>query len=390
MTVSRQADMSSRSPAAETHEHLHDPQTKLPLNTPFQSQQSSGRQSQDTAGSGPLSSNASKGLNIEDLPEDKSSMDSFEEDAYAVNIFVGLGVLGITSAIAPFYVSSSSIAACLLVGISFVVVSRALFSRDSDTHPLFSLKSELRTKQKWRHRALKRATQAETRGRVFMEARPRPRPRTGHLPAVYFLYVMGSGGHTAEMSEMIRRKFSGQRNTHRRYVSTTGDEHSAASIAMTETLIKDAYIDGNGGTWDHFQVKRARAVHQPLYTAWFTSIWSALNIVNALSREPNERPYDKHGQLYKYPHVVITNGPGTGFILCLVAHLLKIFYLVPQNRLKLVYVESWAHTRTLSLTGKLFHWTSIADLFCVQHRDLAEKFGKHYVGLVTERTTPVG
>ncbi|KAK1772330.1 UDP-N-acetylglucosamine transferase subunit ALG14 [Phialemonium atrogriseum] len=356
MAVSQQADMSSRSPAAETHEHLQDPQTKLPLNTPFQSQQSLAPQSQGTAGSGPLSSNASKGLNIEDLPEDKSSMDSFEEDAYAVNIFVGLGVLGITSAIAPFYVSSSSIAACLLVGISFVV----------------------------------RATQAETRGRVFMEARPRPRPSTRHLPAVYFLYVMGSGGHTAEMSEMIRRKFRGQRNTHRRYVSTTGDEHSAASIAMTETLIKDAYIDGNGGTWDHFQVKRARAVHQPLYTAWFTSIWSALNIVNALSREPNQRPYDKYGQLYKYPHVVITNGPGTGFILCLVAHLLKIFYLVPQNRLKLVYVESWAHTRTLSLTGKLFHWTSIADLFCVQHRDLAEKFGKHYVGLVTERTTPVG
>lgn len=210
------------------------------------------------------------------------------------------------------------------------------------------------------------------------------------MPAVYFLYVLGSGGHTAEMCEMIRRKFRGQKNVHRRYVSTTGDTHSAMGIAMTETLIKDAYTGGVAGTWDHFQVKRARAVHQPFYTAWYTSLWSALNIVNALTREPNERPFAENGNLYKYPHVVITNGPGTGFVLCLVAHLLKIFYLVPRNRLKLVYIESWAHTQTLSLTGKLFHWSGIANLYCVQHQSLAEKFGKHYIGLVAPRTTPGG
>ena len=222
-----------------------------------------------------------------------------------------------------------------------------------------------------------------------MEGRSRYHPTTAHLPGVYFLYVLGSGGHTSEMFEMIRRKFRGQKNFHRRYVSTSGDSQSATAIATTEQIINDAYVDGAAGTWDHFEVKRARAVHQPFYTAWYTSIWSALNIISALTSQPTQRPYPEHGNSYKYPHVIITNGPGTGFVLCFVAHLLKIFYLAPQNRLKVVYIESWAHTRTLSLTGKLFHWTGIANLFCVQHQSLAEKFGKHYVGLVAARTEPV-
>jgi beta-1,4-N-acetylglucosaminyltransferase len=214
------------------------------------------------------------------------------------------------------------------------------------------------------------------------------KPDTRGLPAVYFLYVLGSGGHTTEMCEMIRHKFRGQKNIHRRYVTTTGDERSAEAIAKLESNINDAYVSGTAGTWDLFRVQRARSVHQPFYTAWYTSLWSALHIINALTCETNQREADISRKYFKYPHVVITNGPGTGFILCLVAHLLKIFYLVPQNCLKLVYVESWAHTQTLSLTGKLFLWTGIANLYCVQHKDLAAKIGKHYIGIVTERATP--
>ena len=77
---------------------------------------------------------------------------------------------------------------------------------------------------------------------------------------------------------------------------------------------------------------------------------------------------------------IVTNGPANGFIVCLVAHLLKILYLVPQNRLRIVYIESWARSRTLSLTGKLFVRTGIADLVCVQHQTLAGIKGARYVG----------
>lgn len=226
----------------------------------------------------------------------------------------------------------------------------------------------------------------EASGRSWMQQPSGYHPTTASLPGVYFLYVFGSGGHTTEMCEMIRRKFKGHRNLHRRYVSTTGDSSSTIGVAATEMLISEVYRSGEAGTWDHIQVTRARAVHQPFYTAWYSSIWSALDIIGVLTKAPASRPVAKFGNYFKVPHVVITNGPGTGFILCLVAHILKIFYLVPQNRLKMVYIESWAHTQTLSLTGKLFNWTGIANLYCVQHQSLADKFGKHYVGLMDTRS----
>lgn len=223
-----------------------------------------------------------------------------------------------------------------------------------------------------------------------MTASDEYRPSTEKLPAVYFLYVIGSGGHTGEMCQMIKHKFRGQKNLHRRYILTSGDRHSWNAICRLEAIIEDAYIDGNGGTWDAFRVPRARHVHQRWYTAWITTILSSLHVVNALTREPNARPESTFGDSFRYPHVIVTNGPGTGFIVCVVAHLLKIFRLVPENRLKMVYVESWARSESLSLTGKLFYYTDIADLYVMQHEPIAKKYGKPCVGLVSKRTTPVG
>lgn len=207
-----------------------------------------------------------------------------------------------------------------------------------------------------------------------------PGPDTSGLPAAYFLYILGSGGHTTEMLEMVKRKFQPQANQHRRYVITTGDSDSLSRVVRLETAIKSAVPDAGRGTIDSFTLPRARRVHQPLWTAPVTCLATAAQAVNALTRAPNARPRSRHGRQFKYPHVVVTNGPATGFIVCLVAHLLKVLYLVPQNRLKMVYIESWARSRTLSLTGKLFLWTGIADVFCVQHEELARRIGAVYVG----------
>lgn len=54
-------------------------------------------------------------------------MDSFEEDAYTVNIFVGLGVLLMAGAAALFYLSFSSIAALTVVAMTFIAVSTSGF-----------------------------------------------------------------------------------------------------------------------------------------------------------------------------------------------------------------------------------------------------------------------
>lgn len=250
---------------------------------------------------------------------------------------------------------------------------------DTNSHPQF------------RHVSIKDEHIRPQTGRRWVTRRKEdPVPDTSRLPAVYFMYILGSGGHTTEMLETIRWKFQPQPNQHRRYVITSGDADSLARVVRLEALIKAAFPDERRGTVDAFTLPRARRVHQPLWTAPLSCLATAAQAVNALTRAPNARPLTRHGRQYRYPHVVVTNGPATGFVVCLVGHLLKVLYLVPQNRLKMVYVESWARSRTLSLTGRLFLWTGIADVFCVQHEELARRTGALYVGTVAARLAPVG
>ncbi|KAK4458518.1 UDP-N-acetylglucosamine transferase subunit ALG14 [Cladorrhinum samala] len=244
----------------------------------------------------------------------------------------------------------------------------------------------------FRHFFVKRNT-APTPGRMWATTLwgegEEPVPDTAGLPAVYFLFVLGSGGHTAEMMEIIKKQFQGRPNQHRRYVVTSGDTSWFNAMSLEHTIFM-TYHDGNGGTCDLFTIPRARKVHQSLLTSPFTCLWTAIKAFYALTLHPADRPAERYGDSYKWPHVIVTNGPATGFIVCLVAHLLKMFYLAPPNCLKMVYIESWARTRSLSLTGKLFKWTGIADMLCVQHKGLATKTGAEYIGLVKTKNVPFG
>ena len=184
------------------------------------------------------------------------------------------------------------------------------------------------------------------------------------------------------MIDTITQQFQGQANQHRRYVITSGDTSSQGMVEKLEARITKAYPNEKAGTRDVFKIRRARDVHQSLLTAPLTCLVSAGHAISALTREPTLRSAKRYGYQFKYPHVIVTNGPASGFIVSLVAHSLKLFYLVPKNRLKVVYIESWARSKTLSLTGKLFLWTGIADKFCVQHETLAKLTGAEYMGRV--------
>ncbi|KAJ4306752.1 UDP-N-acetylglucosamine transferase subunit [Collariella sp. IMI 366227] len=283
-------------------------------------------------------------------------------DASAVFVFLGLIVIIIISVIGFFLLSWSWIIAIIGVLIGFIV---------------------------WRHISIKNKHPRPSTGRRWISRRERSVrvPDTTRLPAAYFLYILGSGGHTTEMIDTIKHQFQAQRNIHRRYLVNKGDSDSLRRVVDLELLIKDTYASSDlAGTLDTFSVPRARHIHQPFYTAPLSCLSTAIHAINALTCEPLVRPTTLHGAQYKYPHVVVTNGPATGFIVCLVAHLLKVFYVVPQTRLKMVYVESWARSKTLSLTGRLFLWTGIADMFCVQHEELARRVrGSVYVGQVAAR-----
>lgn len=218
------------------------------------------------------------------------------------------------------------------------------------------------------------------------------KPDTTTLPLQYHLFLLGSGGHTQEMCRMMEKNFpSAAGNMHRRYVTTSGDHYSAGALTQLEqsllhrqqtvaakTVVK---TEGGKGTYDVFMVRRARYVHEPWHAAIFTVLGSLHSLLLALTTMPSVRPGARWPPL---PHVVVTNGPGTGFVLACLAHILKVLQMVPSGHLKVVYVESLARVKTLSLTGYLFHLTGIADVFIVQYPLLAEKYKKIYGGFMVE------
>jgi len=213
------------------------------------------------------------------------------------------------------------------------------------------------------------------------------------VPAAYFLFVCGSGGHTAEMFELIRQSSAPAPNVHRRYVFTTGDNNSLTAIINFETRVR-LIFGRNGGTWDAYQVKRARNVHQSLLTTPFTALLSLVSIFEALTTPPKDRNTPQERKLFRFPHAITTNGPGNGVMTAIVARLLKIFFFAPANCMKLVFIETWAHVETLSLTGKIFHWGrhvgGIVDIFLVQHQPLGEKYGYNVFDFITPRPSPDG
>jgi len=191
--------------------------------------------------------------------------------------------------------------------------------------------------------------------------------------------VLGSGGHTAEMMSLLR-DVDAKRYTHRTYIISSGDSFSAGKALEIErviqsnqkhpsvTVTKAGEIDPVTGIWDIQVVPRARKIHQPLYSAPFSSLWCLIGCSRALyatSRVSKAAPSE-------YPDVIITNGPATAVILILAATILKFIGMAPVWKMKTIYVESWARVKTLSLSGKILLRIGICDKFLVQWEALAK------------------
>lgn len=205
------------------------------------------------------------------------------------------------------------------------------------------------------------------------------------LPAASYLFVMGSGGHTTEMISLVKLSQKPSHNTHRRYLITAGDDHSEIQSIMLEEKISDMYPDGSAGTADIVTVTRARSVHQTYRSSVLTSLKCFIEITHALVTIPSARIGQPGAKHFQSPHVIVTNGPGTGFIVGLVAFFLKMFRVVPRDRLKVVFVETWARAHSLGLTGKLFELTHLADVFVVQSEGLAKAVNKPSIGNINKK-----
>lgn len=211
--------------------------------------------------------------------------------------------------------------------------------------------------------------------------RPELRPVKNRKVKTYRIYTAGSGGHTAELLHMLTQSPPGP-NTHLIWVITEGDEQSHQKILEWQAQRKrDAGGAGAGEEDDDFSmtvVRRARKVHQSWLTVPISTLLSAYDFYRVIT---TSYPYWKQtattattaGRVY--PQAVVTNGPGTGFVMAVVVWALKIFGMLPVRSCQVLFIESFARIRTLSLTGKLFYYTGLAARFVVQHAAVAKAYG---------------
>ncbi|KAH8080265.1 glycosyltransferase family 1 protein [Cristinia sonorae] len=180
---------------------------------------------------------------------------------------------------------------------------------------------------------------------------------------------LGSGGHTSEaLSLLSSLDFS--RYSPRTYICSAGDLLSAKKAVAVEAA-KAAESPSHptqetrlNKPYSIITIPRARRVHQSLLTTPLSAARSLavclyyVMLLPLISGEP-------------FADVVLLNGPGTCCIVCLAIYFSRFFGLPSP---KIIYVESFARVRSLSLTGKLLRL--FVDRFIVQWPDLLRDQGR--------------
>ncbi|PHU18990.1 hypothetical protein BC332_10141 [Capsicum chinense] len=177
------------------------------------------------------------------------------------------------------------------------------------------------------------------------------------------LIVLGSGGHTAEMLNLLY-VLQTERFKPRYYIAAATDNMSLqkAHVFEDSLLGKEAFEEVEGA--EFLQIYRSREVGQSYITSVGTTL---IAIAHALWLMIKIRP-----------QVILCNGPGTCIPLCVIAVLFKILGIRWSS---IFYVESIARVRKLSLSGLLLYKLHMADQLFVQWPQLKEKYPRaHYVG----------
>ncbi|PIA32569.1 hypothetical protein AQUCO_04400042v1 [Aquilegia coerulea] len=178
------------------------------------------------------------------------------------------------------------------------------------------------------------------------------------------LIVLGSGGHTAEMLNLVSI-LKKERFTPRFYVAASTDNMSLQKSRVLETSLVDQSDNEKVTKATQFmQIYRSREVGQSYLTSVSTTL---IAICHALLLMIKIRP-----------QVIICNGPGTCIPLCIIAFLFKVAGIRWSS---IFYVESIARVKRLSLSGLLLYKLRIADQIFVQWPQLQSKYPQtHYVG----------
>ncbi|KAI0000359.1 oligosaccharide biosynthesis protein Alg14 like-domain-containing protein [Russula vinacea] len=191
--------------------------------------------------------------------------------------------------------------------------------------------------------------------------------RRGLTETCHLAVFLGSGGHSSEALSLVSAlDFS--RYTPRTYLVSEGDTLSAQKAVTLErlktALAASLHSEVPVGGYQILTVPRARCVHQNILTVPFTTLRSLLASVYHVTLAPRLSGVSTFD-------VILLNGPGTCVVLCIATYFNR-FLGLPSPRL--VYVETFARVRILSLTGKLLR--PIVDRFVVQWPNLLQDRGR--------------
>lgn len=225
----------------------------------------------------------------------------------------------------------------------------------------------------------------------------RPRPRTRGQPT-RLLIVLGSGGHTAEMLSLLHG-LDPSLYTHRSYVVSSGDDFSALKAMEFEGMLEAERRESKRAsppvpsTYDISFVPRARKIHQSLLTTPITSLRclfacfailyapSTRQSVSSNMEREHINEWSEKAVCYRYPDLVIANGPATAVLIIAASLLLRFCNLRgTRGKMRTIYVESWARVSTLSLSGRILVTGGMVNRMLVQWESLAQKGQGEYKG----------
>uniref|UniRef100_A0AC34GVS0 UDP-N-acetylglucosamine transferase subunit ALG14 n=1 Tax=Panagrolaimus sp. ES5 TaxID=591445 RepID=A0AC34GVS0_9BILA len=180
--------------------------------------------------------------------------------------------------------------------------------------------------------------------------------------------VIGSGGHTGEMSTLLLQ-LNSDLFIPRHYVVAETDKMGIDKVMEIEKELYAKQKNHSMKADEIFtvtKIPRSREVGQSYFSSIFTTLWAIFSSILAVWRLK--------------PDIIICNGPGTCIPICLIAF---FFDLIRLRNTRIIFVESVCRVKTLSLSGKILYTLRIADIFLVQWEDLVKLYPRaEYIGIL--------
>uniref|UniRef100_A0A7E4W917 UDP-N-acetylglucosamine transferase subunit ALG14 n=1 Tax=Panagrellus redivivus TaxID=6233 RepID=A0A7E4W917_PANRE len=177
--------------------------------------------------------------------------------------------------------------------------------------------------------------------------------------------VIGSGGHTTEMTNLLKT-LSPDLFANRTYIVAETDKMGIDKVMAVEKEIHSRSSNPDSDKFTVETIPRSREVGQSYVSSIFTTIWASLASVKTVWSAN--------------PDVLLVNGPGTCLPVCVIAYFLDLIRL---RNTRIVFVESVCRVKSLSLTGKILYKLRLADVILVQWKDLCKLYPRvDYLGVL--------